>query len=228
MLLFSNTILAKDKINLEGRLLKEYYTSKKDLNRPPGIFVKIFSWRSKKGEHCLTYRTPIKKRKGTLYLLDSKECQLSKSNMTEFKKDILNLVVEKNDTDIILNINKEQVIFSFPYNSNFKYIKLEKQKIKKIETGKLCRQFTSNCLEKTINECHRCEGNIWTAEINWHCARETERRCGNSRCGHKNESACVKFLPQEKSISCFDASKYVYCKSGLSHFCEGDGRIICR
>ncbi len=228
MLLLSPLLLAKEKINLEGRLVQEHYLKKSDLNRPAGVFVKLFSWRSKQGEHCIVYKTPIKKRKGILYLLNSKKCQLSKSDKSEIKSNINNLSIEKLDSSIVLNIDDEIMTFSFPYNSEFKFIKLKKEKYTKVETGKLCRKFEASCLDKIKNECHHCEGNIWTAELNWQCSRETERRCGAFRCGQKNQSACVKFMPKKSSISCFDAAKYVYCKPGLSHFCEGSGRIICK
>lgn len=217
-------------MTLEGKLVKEYYLAKKDVNRPAGVFVKLFSWKSKKGEHCLSYKTPIKENKGSLYLIDAKDCQLSTGAKRKVKEGISHVSIRKDKNNIILSYNDKEMIFTFPHSSSYKHLMITNSNDNKndLAVGKLCRKYSSNCLEKVIDQCDRCVGNMWTAELNWQCARHSERRCGNFRCGHKNESACLKFLPQVRSISCFDASKYVYCKKGLTHFCEGDGRIICK
>lgn len=228
LIALNSSILAKEKITLEGKLNQEYFLKKKDVNSPAGVFVKLFSWKSKKGEHCIVYKTPIKERRGSLYLIDTIDCQLSKGKRNKFKDNISRLSIKKNENNILLTFDDNEMAFSFPYSSQFKYIKLTNDLTNDIEVGKLCRKFSNSCLDKVIDDCDRCMGNMWTPELNWRCSQGSERRCGNFNCGHKNESACLKFLPQARSISCFDASKYTYCKKGLTHFCEGDGRIICK
>jgi len=64
-------------IELMGDLVLVNYRFKQ-ADYAPGVFVQLMAWKTSEKENCLLYRTPLKSKKGALYIIPSVKCDLKK------------------------------------------------------------------------------------------------------------------------------------------------------
>ena len=231
-LLLSCQLLANERFVIAGRYKEAYVKDHVVLSRPPGVFLKIFSWYSENGgnERCLFFKTPLKKESGQLVIYATKNCKLDNSKKVKvLATGVDEVTFSFDDYDVRLKTKKSSYFFSFPFQKRFSYITRVKPPEKTLRDGVYCRRDEKDCADKVLDRCNLCQTPFITTSLNRFCANRTQRRCGAVSCGRKNEIACLKILSSKKKIlTCAEAKEHVFCQKGRLPYCEPSGRIICK
>ena len=216
-------------MNVSGKIVNDYmYSNKKQY--APGVFVPLLSWEDGNHEKCLLFKTPLKTRLGSLYIIPSKICDLKKLKKDHiYKSEVSDFNFERKDDSYVLSVNGKIEKIMFPMEGGLSFLQGEIAHVEQLKNGEVCRLMNPRCEFFSKDNCNQCESGIWTPTLNWKCARASQRVCGVTKCGHKNQQACLKRLHTAKDIlNCDEAKALTYCRKGLQVICEGDGKVICR
>jgi hypothetical protein len=230
LFLLSSCIFASN-YHISGKLIKIYLTKDVVVEGPPGAFVKVLTWTTieKNRDLCLFFKAPIKDIKGSLVLIENKDCVIG--NLKSIKiinSDVSRLTLLSSESSYELQTQNEIIRFTFPFATEWPLFSLKENEVGTTQDGVYCRRFDEKCRLVAKQSCVKCESNFFTSSLNRFCSNQSQRRCGRISCGRKNEIACLGSLSKKKNIDCEEAKQHVFCDKGRLAYCEPSGRLICK
>ena len=229
-----------------------------NISNPVGTWILVASFTHDKGQYCFVYRTPLNTSKGKIRLEFTKtKCGDEKSDQLIISRfdHIKNLKLQMKERVLSLHLEGENEIrYDFPNiykkqkSKSFQsfveskghflsIISNSKKNIKMIgnysdrfenNSAILCQSFDSNCREIIKFKCDRCKYGYFEV-VSHNCSNKRNKYCGISRCGSRNEPACIRgnlYEPKMK-LGCINGSEEGFCQKGLNSFCNSYGVLLC-